>query len=531
MSFSNGVRRRPLGAVAGLWLAVCLALAAAAQPASGSSPAGACAEAVAEAETATAVPAARRWFRDAVVYGVIPRDLEPRGARGVMARLDDLQRLGVGAIYLSPINRTVPGDFGYAVTDYFALRPAFGTVADLRRLVEAAHRRGIRVLMDFVPDHTSDRHPFFVDAKRRGAASPYYHYYERDARGRPTHYFDWSNLPTLDYDTPAVRRMILRAFAYWVRAADVDGFRIDAAWGVEERRPGFWRELRAEMDRIKPSVVLVAEASARDHAYLGEGFDAAYDWTDTLGEWAWAGVFDGSGPVAPRLDAALRAGWTARGGTSGAEGREGSGDPGAVFRFLNNNDTGARFVTRHGTGLTRAAAGLLLTLPGVPMVYLGDEVGAAFRPYRDGARAISWADPAHLRAHYRRLIEVRDRLPALRSSRWQPLRFDPKASWYAYLRLDPGCGPPVLVAVNFAGKAVTARIELPPPWDARAPPAALTDLMTGTRVRVQKAPRPHDPGRGGGRRPIRRQPGRFDLRLPPYAVRILTGLPPESGRH
>ncbi len=434
---------------------------------------------------------ARPWIKDAVVYGVVPRNVGKRGARSVIARLDYLARLGVDAIYLSPVNQTPVAEFGYAVTDYFALRSDFGSKRQFDRLVREAHARGIKVLMDFVPNHTSREHPYFKDAEARGPASPTYDFYQRDAQGNPTHYFDWTHLPNLDYANPEVRAMMLDAFSYWVREHDVDGFRIDAAWGVQQRWPEFWPELRARLDRVKPGVALIAEASARDRAYRKAGFDAAYDWSESLGNWAWDGVFDLEGGVPSRLHAALTAG----------------DDPAGVFRFLNNNDTGARFVSRFGLGRTRAAAGLLLTLPGVPLVYTGDEVGAEFRPYEDGARRISFADRRRLRAHYARLIALRKKLPALRSDHWTPLAFDPDGSWYAYLRSETPASAPVLVVVNFGSARTTARIQLPPGWQSAAP-RALADLLHDEVVPV-----------GAG------APGTLEVPLGAHGVRVLGGLP------
>ncbi|MBD0329569.1 MAG: alpha-amylase, partial [Thermoleophilia bacterium] len=308
----------------------------------------------AEADAA-ALGARPRWVDEAVVYGVIPNRFgDAGGFTDVTARLDDLAELGVTALWLSPINASPEGDFGYAVTDYFALREDYGTEADFRELVREAHRRGIRVLMDFVPNHTSAAHPYHRDAAVHGRASRYWDFYDRDTGGTITHYFDWAHLPNLNYANPEVRAMIHEAFAYWVREFDVDGFRVDVAWGVKERAPEFWPEWRARLKAIKPDLFLLAEASARDPYYFEHGFDAAYDWTQELGHWAWEGVWDAPSPreLVDALDAALSHHLPDR----------------PVFRFLNNNDTGASFVGRHGTDLTRVASAALLTLPGIPLV-------------------------------------------------------------------------------------------------------------------------------------------------------------------
>jgi glycosidase len=370
----------------------------------------------------------------------------PSPLRAVTARLDDLRALGVDALWLAPITDTDDrGAISYAVTDYLRVRPDFGTEEDLRSLVGAAHARGIRVLLDVVPNHTSDRHPFYRDAEARGAASPYYRYYLRDERGQATHDFDWVNLKKLDYRNPDVRRLVTEAFAYWVRELGVDGFRVDAAWGVRDRAPDFWVELTASLRRIRPDVFLVAEASARDPYYVRSGFDASYDWTERLGEWAWEHVFDDPSRVGPALDAALASAATPMD---------------RVFRFLNNNDTGDRFVTRYGVARTRLAAVLLHTLPGVALVYTGDETCAEFRPY-DDPPPLTWVDRCGFRPLYRRLAALREQLPALRAGAYQRVRVPGHDAVFAFLR-DAGDAGRALVVANF-GEAARVRLELPEP--------------------------------------------------------------------
>ncbi|HWQ15039.1 MAG TPA: alpha-amylase family glycosyl hydrolase [Roseiflexaceae bacterium] len=410
------------------------------------------------------------WVERAVVYGVIPRLFGAPAFQAIAARLDDLRDLGVNALWLAPVNRSPVGDFGYAVTDYVDVNPEYGSREDFRRLVQAAHARGIRVLMDFVPNHSSAQHPFFLDAQARGRESPYYDFYDRDEQGGPTHYFGWTHLPNLNYDNPAVRQYMLDAFTYWVREFDVDGFRVDVAWGIRERRPDFWPLWRRELQRIKPDLLLLAEASARDPYYFDNGFDAAYDWTAQLGKWAWEIVWESKTLLTYNLHAAL---------TNAGRGFH----PDAlIFRFLNNNDTGTRFITDHGEELTRLAAALLLTLPGIPCVYTGDEIGAAYHPYRDAA-PLAWQETyPRLRDHYRHLIRLRIETPSLHARAWQPLNAEPSRQVYAYLRFLPPAEAPLLVLLNFSGADLQAEVRLPPPFESFGRGRALTNLLTGAAV-------------------------------------------------
>lgn len=410
------------------------------------------------------------WVENAVVYGVIPRKFGRPAFRAIAGRLDDLADLGITALWLAPVNLSPPQDYGYAVVDYFDLNPACGSREDFHRLMQEAHRRGIRVLMDFVPNHTSAQHPYYQDAQRDGRDCHYWDFYDRDEAGQATHYFEWTHLPNLNYDNPEVRRMMIEAFSYWVREFDVDGFRVDVAWGIRQRNPEFWPLWRRELKRIKPDLLLLAEASARDPYYFTEGFDAAYDWTDQLGRWAWELVWDSYKHrlLAYNLHDALT-------------NRPSGFHPDAlIFRFLNNNDTGERFITRYGEGMARLATILLLTLPGIPCIYTGDEVGAEFHPYQDPA-PLSWIERyPGLRDFHKRLIALRRRLPSLHSRSWQPLEIEPiPQEVYGYLRHTQAFEQPLAVLLNFYDEEAEMRIRLPERFRAMAGQGKLIDLLTG----------------------------------------------------
>lgn len=388
------------------------------------------------------------WAKSSVIYGVMPHYFGLEGLRSVMEQLDYLQELGVNALWLSPIYETTYGGHGYDVQDYFTVREDFGTNADLKELVKEAHTRGIRVLLDFVPNHTSSGHRYMVDAEEYGESSSYYDFYDRDARGKPTYYFDWENLPNLNYDNPEVWNWILEAFSYWVRECDVDGFRVDACWGVQYRRPDFWPKWRREMKRIKPDLLLIAEASARDSYNFTHGFDAAYDWTDQLGRWSMENVFEDREHIVERLHRAL---------TNSGKGYH---PRATVLRFLENNDTGPRFITRYGLDMTRVAATMLLTLPGIPVIYTGQEDGEEFEPYKY-AWPLLWWDEHGLRQHYRELIGLRRSLEALHGDLWEPAGIVTDRQVYGYWRFDDTRSSIALVLLNFSNESEEAMVPIP----------------------------------------------------------------------
>ncbi len=411
------------------------------------------------------------WVDSAVVYGVVPFFFGEAGFADVTARLDSLEALGVNVLWLSPILACPDDDFGYAVTDPFALRDTFGDEADLRALVDGAHSRGMRVIMDFVPNHTSDRHPYFKEQDRTGVTSPYHDWYDRDESGAVTSYFGWDNLPNLNYDNPEVRRYMVEAFAYWIRAFDIDGFRADVAWGVAERAPDFWEDWRAELTRVKPDLLLLAEGTGRDATWYGHGFDVAYDWTWEPGEWAWQAAFEGEETDVPALISAL---------TNEGEGFDSDA---LLFRFLENNDTGERFATRHGPARVPVAAALTLTVPGLPLVYTGQEVGAAFEPY-DEAPVLDWADPNGLSPVYQRLIRLRTDLAALRSRDWALLDVGAGEGVLAYVRIAPDPLENVVVILNFAEAPATVVLPMTGDTSPVLGGGAVQDLYTDEQVRV-----------------------------------------------
>jgi glycosidase len=411
------------------------------------------------------------WLDSAVVYGVVPFFFGPRGFDDVTARLDAIEALGATVLWLPPITATEEGDFGYAVTDHFGLRDAFGTEQDLRELIAAADARGLRVIMDFVPNHTSEQHPYHLNAEQYGPASPYYDFYDRNEAGEVTTYFDWENLKNLNYDNPEVQRYIIEAFAYWVREFGIDGFRVDAAWGVRERAPEFWPRLRDELKRIDPDLLLLAEASARDPYYDIAGLDAAYDWTSRLGEWAWHDAFEAGAPTAARLRAALTSSRSAE-----ADAPMHRSDA-LILRFLNNNDTGERFVTRYGVARTRLAATMLLTLPGLPLLYTGDEVGAEFKPY-DERPVLSWTDAHGLRGHYVRLVALRREHAVLRSKRLEMLETSHPNTVLAYMRPGEQRGDDIIVLLNYGPKSVSVVL----PLSTLKGTTSFTDLLSGDAI-------------------------------------------------
>ncbi|MEW2268268.1 alpha-amylase family glycosyl hydrolase, partial [Streptomyces sp. NPDC047868] len=240
------------------------------------------------------------WFKRAVFYEVLVRSFQDSNGdgvgdlKGLTAKLDYLQWLGVDCLWLPPFFKSPLRDGGYDVSDYTAVLPEFGDLADFVEFVDAAHQRGIRVIIDFVMNHTSDQHPWFQESRKDpdGPYGDYYVWADDDTRYsdariifvdteasnwtydpvRGQYYWHrfFSHQPDLNYENPAVQEEILAALKFWLDLG-IDGYRLDAVpylYAEEgtncENLPAshaFLKRVRSEIDAHYPDTVLLAEAN------------------------------------------------------------------------------------------------------------------------------------------------------------------------------------------------------------------------------------------------------------------------------
>jgi glycosidase len=363
-----------------------------------------------------APPAGNHWYQRAVFYEVFVRSFQDSNGDGkgdlpgLISRLDYLNDgdpnttsdLGVDALWLMPVFDS-PSYHGYDVVDYERIEPDYGTVEDFERLCAEAHRRGMRVIVDFVINHSSSQHPWFVES----AASPdsprrdWYLWSDRDlgwkqpwdifANGSTWHprngayYYGvfWGGMPDLNLKTPAVREEVKRLASFWL-ARGVDGFRLDAARYLIETGGGltsqadtpethaFWREFSAHVRSVKPDAVLVGEnwtTTPIIATYYGStakvpmGDELPLNFNFPLAEQMMAATREGNGTGLARKLAEMRTHYPA--GVADAP-------------FLTNHDH-VRVATQleGNAGRLANAAALVLTLPGAPFLYYGEELGMA----------------------------------------------------------------------------------------------------------------------------------------------------------
>jgi alpha-glucosidase len=345
----------------------------------------------------------RTDWREGVIYQIYPRSFQDTNGdgvgdlRGITSRLDHLTDLGVDALWLSPIYPSPLADFGYDVSDHVAVDPLFGTLADFDSLVVAAHDRGLRVLLDFVPCHTSIEHPWFrehpdwyVWADSDGPPNNWVSAFggpawSRDERsGRWYLHSFYPEQPDLDWHNPEVVTAMQAVLRFWIERG-VDGFRIDAIDRLMKDP-----ELGDDPLSSEPFGLLLLEhelgrelSHSRNWHEIGKAVGAI---REAAGDALLVGeVYLPVGQHAPyleHLDRAfvfelLQAPWNSRIVRTAVE--AGTATPAqrghaSAAWVLSNHDFG-RLASRVGSVNARAAALLLLTLPGTAFMYQGDEIG------------------------------------------------------------------------------------------------------------------------------------------------------------
>jgi len=466
------------------------------------------------------------WRRGATCYEIFVRSFSDSDGdgigdlRGLTEKLDYIndgnsstdRDLGARCIWLMPVNEA-SSYHGYDATDYYRVEPDYGTNDDFKRLVVEAHRRGIAVLVDMVLNHVSSEHPWFREALGDSAAphrawfrwatsrpaerGPWGQEVWHKSPSRDEYYYGvfWHGMPDLDYRTPAVREEGKKIAAFWLTDMGVDGFRLDAVpYLVEE--PGqqvgtsathaLLREYAASLRAIAPHAFTVGEVwdgLDRMLPYYPDQLESyfAFDLSDLL----IAAVRDGS--AQPLLERYARF--------------QQSVPDARYSTFLRNHDQ-TRTLSALGGDVARAkvAATLLLTLPGLPFVYYGEEIGmTGDKPDERLRTSMQWTsvggagftrgkpweslqpdsattsverqdrDPASLLNLYRRLIHLRLDRSALGVGDFMPLTSTGPAV-AAYLRRD---GKRVVLVVANLGTSAAENVTLASP-DAALPPGTYT---------------------------------------------------------
>ncbi|MBB3763157.1 alpha-amylase family glycosyl hydrolase [Sphingomicrobium lutaoense] len=376
------------------------------------------------------------WSRDAVIYQINTRQFSEEGTiDAARAQLPRLAEMGVDILWLMPIHpigeEKRKGSLGspYSIRDYKAVRDDLGSMEDFKAFVDEAHGLGMKVILDWVANHTAWDHPW---------VSEHPDWYQRTRTGGLIYPFDWTDIVVLDYENPELRAAMKDAMRFWVEEAGIDGYRADVAGFVP---PPFWDEVRAELEAIKP-VWLLAEYEGRD---LHDSFDATYFW-----EWEKVLRKLGKGEAGP---GAL---WSLY-DTQAVEWP--SGAQRMIFTSNHDENTWAGTAAeRLGPALPNAFT-LLFTAHGIPLIYNGQEAGLAKRLEFFEKDPIEWRDHPNA-ALFNDWIAFRDANPALHNAPWggPMVRVPNSEEAKAFTFVRSADGNAVFVAQNYSDK--TIRITL-----------------------------------------------------------------------
>ncbi len=433
------------------------------------------------------IPAAKpEWARGVPGYQIFPdrfrrsgkpeAGLQPWGSEkvqneyrfggnlaGMLEAVPYLKDLGVGLVYMTPLFVS-DTSHRYNTFDYFTIDPLMGTTEDLRRLTDALHEAGIRIMLDGVFNHCGTEFAPFVDAQAKGAASPYYPWFFFDP-AYPHGYATFAEtpyMPKLNLANPDCAEYFLEVGRHWLRACGVDGWRLDVS---PEVWPDFWRQYRKAVLDENPEAILVAECwdDSREWVTVGDMFDSTMHYVLSRAMW---GFFAEDTLDLRTFDARINR----------AMALYPHANQEVLWNFLGSHDT-QRFLTRAGGRLARLhqAAFFQMTVPGVPIVYYGDELGMEGGDDPFCRRCMPWeqAEQSPVRAWYKKLIALRNGSPALRYGTFRTAHVGGDGL-YAFVRED--AAQTALVVLNTTDAPLEAALPLPAELSARP---ALTDALSG----------------------------------------------------
>jgi glycosidase len=451
--------------------------------------------------TQTVAASPSSWWNETVFYEIFVRSFRDSNGdgigdfNGITEKLDYLQSLGIKGLWLMPINPS-PSYHGYDVTDYYAVNPDYGTLDDFKHLLEEAHKRNIKIIIDLVLNHTSSQHPWFQAALKQD--SKYHDWYKwsdtdpgtsgpwgqqtwyKASNGQYYYAIFWDQMPDLNYDNPVVQAEAKKMASFWLKDVGIDGFRLDAVRYLAEDRQladstsnhTFLAEWGKYYRSIAPQAFTVGEAWT-DNANVKK-------YTDTDTELTSAFNFDLSAAILKSLNNGNNSSVRFLLQTTIRDFPQQDNS-----NFLTNHDM-PRVMNQFGKDKedkAKVAAGILLTAPGIPFIYYGEEIGmSGAKPDELIRTPMQWTgeqgagftlgrpweavnsdfttinvaaqtgDNNSLLEHYRKLIQLRNAHSALQFGKTYVAESS-STKLLAYLRLDKD--EVLLIVINLGDKPVT----------------------------------------------------------------------------
>lgn len=362
------------------------------------------------------------WWQKGIIYQIYPRSfMDSNGdgvgdLKGIANKLDYLKWLGVDAIWISPIYPSPMADFGYDISNYTDIHPLFGSIEDFDNLLAQSHKNGIKVILDLVPNHTSDKHPWFLESRssRDNPKRDWYLWHDAAPEGGPPNNWlsvfggiawEWDEKteqyyyhgflkeqPDLNWRNPEVQKAMLDVMKFWLDRG-IDGFRVDVIYHIIKDRN--WRNNPPNPDYLPHMatyeklhhVYSVDQPEVMDIVHMMRKVMDEYDQKVLIGEiylplqriMAYYGT-ENSGAHLPYNFQLITMQWNARLISNAIDEYEGSLPEGGWPNWVLGNHDQSRVATRLGTSQAKIAALLLLTLRGTPTIYYGDEIGMKDTP-------------------------------------------------------------------------------------------------------------------------------------------------------
>ncbi|MDE5419422.1 alpha-amylase [Labilibaculum sp. DW002] len=381
------------------------------------------------------------WSRNANIYEVNIRQYTPEGTLNAFAKhMPRLKEMGVDILWLMPVypisEKNRKGSMGsyYAVADYQAVNPEFGTMDDLKSLVKQAHDMGMKVILDWVANHTGWDNIIMKDHKD---------WYTQNEKGEIVipEGTDWSDTADLNYENQEMRKYMIESLKFWLTNADVDGFRCDVAGMVPT---DFWEAARKELDAVKPVFMLAEDGG---HELLENAFDMGYGWdfhhimNDVVKGKKTANDMEA---FFTKIDTVFPA-------------------DSYLMNFITNHDENSWNGTieeRMGEG-GKAFAVLTFTMPGMPLIYSGQEAGMNKRLKFFEKDEIDWSNET-LAPFYKQLLSLKSSNKALQNGikggKIVRIPSDKNEAVYAFTREAEG--NKVIVILNLGKEPVKATLEM-----------------------------------------------------------------------
>lgn len=385
--------------------------------------------------------------------------------KGVTEKLDYIKSLGTTAIWLTPVvENEEKGYHGYWTKDFYKVDPHLGTMEDLQNLVKEAHKRGIKIVLDYVVNHTGYKTSWLSDGKHTNWFHPEkpltdFNNTEELEKG-------WlCGLPDLNQENPDVKNYLIKNSLWWIENTGIDGMRLDTMRHVSKN---FWKEFSQTIKSKYPNFYLLGEVWNDDASYLQQYIDSGIDGVTNYS------IFNG-------INNTFKDSGSPNSLVTAIENESKFTNPTLNGIFIDNHDN-KRFVTaagENGEAYLKLALAFEMTYPSIPIIYYGTEIAMNGGDDPDNRKDMDWekTKTSNILTYYKKLIALRTSVPAFNSSQIKVLDYDSK--YIAYLRGKDKDS--IIIAMNIDNKDINIKVKVP--YDTKE----YIDLITKKTFKVENS--------------------------------------------